>query len=113
MSNRHRTRRSGATSALQEERDLRKAEHRRVRRTVNQSLHVATIDGELDDLVLEVPHATHGYTDEHDAPESNEVQRPRKRVRHWKQTFWKRRKICVCSVCAQAKSARLMAALIS
>ncbi len=91
MSNRHRTRRSGATSALQEERDLRKAEHRRVRRTVNQSLHVATIDGELDDLVLEVPHATHGYTDEHDAPESNEVQRPRKRVRHWKQTFWKRR----------------------
>lgn len=93
MSNRHRTRRSGATSALQEERDSRKAEHRRVRRTVNQELHVALVDGEYDDLVPEVPHATHGYTDEHDAPESHEVQQPRRRLRHWKQPFWKRRKL--------------------
>ena len=91
MSNRHRTRRSGATSALQEERDLRKAEHRRVRRNVNQSLHVAMIDGEFDDLVPEVPHVTHGYTEEHETPESRSVRRPQRRVRHWKQTFWKRR----------------------
>ena len=91
MSNRHRTRRSGATSALQEERELRKAEHRRVRRTVNQDLHVAMLEGDHDALVLEVPHATHGYTDEHDSPDSHAVQRPRNRVRHWKQTFWKRR----------------------
>ncbi len=91
MSNRHRTRRSGATSALQEERELRKAEHRRVRRTVNQNLHVAMLEGDHDALVLEVPHATHGYTDEHDSPDSHAVQRPRNRVRHWKQTFWKRR----------------------
>lgn len=91
MSNRHRTRRSGATSALQEERDLRKAEHRRVRRTVNQSLHVAMLEGEHDDLVLEVPHATHGYTEEHEAPPTHEEQQPRNRVKHWKQTFWKRR----------------------
>ena len=91
MSNRHRTRRSGATSALQEERELRKAEHRRVRRTVNQSLHVAIFDGDHDALVLEIPHATHGYTEEHDLPESHAVQRPQRRVRHWKQTFWKRR----------------------
>ncbi len=91
MSNRHRSHRSGATSALQEERDLRKAEHRRVRRNVNQSLHVAMLDGEFDDLVPEVPHATHGYTDEHDAPESHSVKLPQRRLRHWKQTFWKRR----------------------
>lgn len=91
MSNRHRARRSGATSALQEDRDQRKAEHRRVRRNVNQELHVAMMDGDFDDMVPEVPHATHGYTDEHDAPESNSVTRPGRRLRHWKQTFWKRR----------------------
>ena len=91
MSNRHRTRRSGATSALQEERDLRKAEHRRVRRMVNQNLHMAVLDEDHDALVLEVPHATHGYTEEHEAPQSHAVLAPRNRVKHWKQTFWKRR----------------------
>jgi hypothetical protein len=93
MSSRHRTRRSGATSVLPEERDSRKAEHRRVRRTVNQALHVAALGADPDDLVLEVPHPTHGYTDEHEAPQSHAVQRPRRRLRHWKQTFWKRRTI--------------------
>ena len=91
MSTRHRTRRSGPTSALQEIREQRKAEHRRVRRTVNQSLHVAVLEEDHDDLVLELPHPTHGYTDEHDAPESHAVQVPQRRIRHWKQSFWKRR----------------------
>jgi hypothetical protein len=91
MSTRHRTRRSGPTSALQEVREQRKAEHRRVRRTVNQSLHLASLEEDHDGLVLELPHPTHGYTDEHEAPESHAVQRPQRRIRHWKQTFWKRR----------------------
>jgi hypothetical protein len=90
MSTRHRHRRSGPTSALPEERERRKAEHRRVRRTVNQRLHVASLADDHDGLVLELPHATHGYTDEHDAPDSS-ADAPRKRVRHWKQPFWKRR----------------------
>jgi hypothetical protein len=91
MSTRHRASRSGATSALQEDRDRRKAEHRRVRRGVNQALHVASLDEDHDDLVLEDPHATHGYSDEHTPPEPHSVSRPRRRVRHWKQQFWKRR----------------------
>lgn len=92
MSTRHRAhRRSGPTSALPEERERRKAEHRRVRRTVNQRLHVATLGEDPDGLVLELPHPTHGYTDEHDAPDARADGRPPKRVRHWKQTFWKRR----------------------
>lgn len=92
MSTRHRAhRRSGPTSALPEERERRKAEHRRVRRTVNQALHVAALDDDHDGLVLELPHPTHGYTDEHEAPDPRAATRPRRRVRHWKQTFWKRR----------------------
>ncbi len=91
MSTRHRTRRTGASSALQEDREQRKAEHRRVRRTVNQSLHVAALDADHDGLVLELPHPTHGYTDEHEAPEPHAVKRPQRRLRHWKQSFWKRR----------------------
>ncbi|MFV0315759.1 MAG: hypothetical protein ACK5O2_02210 [Microthrixaceae bacterium] len=91
MSNRHRNRQTGATSALPEERDRRKAEHRRVRRGVHQALHVASLEEDHDDLVLELPHPTHGYTDEHDAPLPHEVAQPRNRIRHWKQSFWKRR----------------------
>ena len=91
MSNRHRSRQTGATSALPEERERRKAEHRRVRRTVNQALHMASLEDDHDDLVLELPHATHGYTEVRDEPGSREAARPRRRLRHWKQTFWKRR----------------------
>ncbi len=91
MSNRHRNRQTGATSSLPEDRERRKAEHRRVRRTVHQALHVASLEDDHDGLVLELPHATHGYADVHDEPESREVSRPRNRMRHWKQTFWKRR----------------------
>ncbi len=91
MSTRHRARQSGPTSALSEERDRRKAEHRKVRRTVNQSLHLAVLEDDHDDLVLEAPHPTHGYTDEHDPPLPRSAGDPRNRVRHWKQAFWKRR----------------------
>lgn len=91
MSNRHRNRQQGPTSVLPEDRENRKAEHRRVRRTVHQALHVASLDSDHDDLVLELPHATHGYTAEFEAPEPHSVARPRRRLRHWKQTFWKRR----------------------
>jgi len=63
-----------------------------VRRTVNQSLHLATVgDQDPEDLVLETPHPTHGYTDEHEPPVPHAMSDPRRRVRHWKQTFWKRR----------------------
>ncbi len=91
MSTRHRSRRSGATSALPEARERRKAEHRKVRRGVHQALHVAAVEGEHDELVLDLPHPTHGYTEEHEAPEPHATGRPPRRVRHWKQPFWKRR----------------------
>ncbi len=91
MSNRHRNRQAGASSALPEEREARKAEHRRVRRSVNQALHMASLEDDHDGLVLELPHATHGYTEVYDEPSSREASKPRRRLRHWKQTFWKRR----------------------
>lgn len=91
MSTRHRARQAGPSSALPEERDRRKAEHRKVRRTVNQSLHLAALDDDHDGLVLATPHPTHGYTDEHEPAQPRAMGDPRRRVRHWKQTFWKRR----------------------
>lgn len=62
-----------------------------MRRTVNQSLHLAAMEDDHDGLVLDAPHPTHGYTDEHDPPLPHTYSDPRNRVRHWKQTFWKRR----------------------
>ena len=91
MSTRHRARQTGPSSALQEEREQRKAEHRKVRRSVNQSLHVAALDTDHDDLVLPLPHPTHGYTDEHEPALPHAAADPRRRVKHWKQSFWKRR----------------------
>jgi hypothetical protein len=91
MSTRHRARQSGPSSALPEERERRKAEHRKVRRTVNQSLHLAALDDDHDDLVLDTPHPTHGYTDEHEPPAPHAMGDPTRRLRHWKQSFWKRR----------------------
>ena len=93
MSTRHRARQSGPSSALHEEREQRKAEHRRVRRTVNQSLHVATLEEDLDGLVLESPHPTHGYTDEHAPATPRAAADPQRRIKHWKQSFWKRRSL--------------------
>ncbi len=67
--------------------------HRKVRRTVNQSLHLAALEDDHDGLVLATPHPTHGYTDEHAPPLPHSMADPGKRVRHWKQTFWKRRTV--------------------
>ncbi|MCB1256882.1 MAG: hypothetical protein KDB26_07250 [Microthrixaceae bacterium] len=93
MSTRHRVKQAGPTSALQEERDERKASHRKVRRSVNQSLHLATMQEELDDLVLDLPRPTHGYTDEHEPTQPRSASDPKRRLRHWKQPFWKRRNL--------------------
>ena len=89
MSNRHRSRNGG--KAVPEDREVRKAEHRKVRRTVNQSLHVATLADDTDDLVLDTPHPTHGYTDEHAPAAPHAEGDPERKVKHWKQPFWKRR----------------------
>lgn len=91
MSTRHRAQQTGPTSALPEDREIRKAEHRKVRRNVNQSLHLASLEEDHDGLVLEVPHPTHGYTSEHEAPTPHATGDPQNRVKHWKQSFWKRR----------------------
>ncbi len=91
MSSRHRARQAGPTPAPHAERARRKAEHRKVRRMVNQSLHLATLGEDHDDLVLATPHPTHGYTDEHEPAPPRATGDPRRRVRHWKQAFWKRR----------------------
>lgn len=93
MSNRHRTRQSGPTSALQEARERRKAEHRRVRRSVNQDLHLAALEEDHDDLVLDLPRPTHGYTTEHAPATPRATGDPQNRTRHWKQPFWKRRNV--------------------
>ena len=93
MSNRHRSKQTGATSVLPEDRETRKAEHRRLRRQVNQALHMASLEDDHDGLVLELPHPTHGYVDVRDEPASRDAEKPRRRLRHWKQSFWKRRNI--------------------
>lgn len=91
MSSRHRVKQAGPSSALQEEREQRKASHRKVRRSVNQSLHLATMQDDLDDLILDQPRPTHGYTDEHEPAQPRATSDPKRRLRHWKQPFWKRR----------------------
>ncbi len=91
MSTRHRQRRNGATSVLPEDRARRKAEHRRLRRGVNQALHQTTLGDDPEALVLDLPHPTHGYHEDHERPASHAEPAPPRRVRHWKQPFWKRR----------------------
>lgn len=93
MSTRHRVKQAGPSSALQEERDERKASHRKLRRSVNQSLHLATMQEDLEDLVLDLPRPTHGYTDEHEPAATKASSAPKRRLRHWKQPFWKRRNL--------------------
>jgi len=58
---------------------------------VNQSLHLATLEKDHDGLVLDTPHPTHGHTDEHEPPVPHTMSDPSKRLKHWKQSFWKRR----------------------
>jgi hypothetical protein len=90
MSSRHRRRES---SVLPEDRPTRKAEHRRVRRNVHQALHVASLADDTDDLVLDLPHPTPGYRDDHEAPAPHREAAPARVLRHWKQPFWKRRSL--------------------
>ncbi|MEZ5371425.1 MAG: hypothetical protein R2704_01480 [Microthrixaceae bacterium] len=53
---------------------------------------MAAIEGDADEVVLDRPHATHGYREDHEMPTSNAVPAPPNRTKHWKQSFWKRRK---------------------
>lgn len=88
MSQRHN---KSQTSAVPLAREERKSEHRRVRHKVRQDLHVASTDGDLDDLALDRPHPTHGYRDEVEEATPRTIPAPPNRLKHWKQTFWKRR----------------------
>lgn len=91
MSKRHQ---KAQGSIVPEPREQRKIEHRKVRHAAKQALHVATAEGvDPDSLIVPDPHATHGYRDEREAPVSHAIADPERRVRHWKQPFWKRRKL--------------------
>lgn len=80
-------------SALQEPRPTRKSEHRKVRHAAKQTLHVATAEGvDPDELVVPQPHPTHGYRQEPIETVSHSIAAPERRIKHWKQAFWKRRK---------------------
>ena len=82
MSNRHRTRRSGATSALREERISRRSTDGCDARSTRVSTSPPS-DGELDDLVPGGS-ARHPATPTHGtAPSPTRCSGPRKRVRHW------------------------------
>ena len=89
MSQRHQT---SQTSVIPEAREDRKREHRRLRQKVRQDLHVAVEEGDVEEVVLDRPHPTHGYREDHEMPTSNAVPAPPNRTEHWKQSFWKRRK---------------------
>ena len=89
MSKRHQ---KSQTSVVPETREDRKSEHRRVCHKVRQDLHVAAVEGEVEGIVLDRPHPTHGYREDHEMPTSNAVPAPPNRTKHWKQAFWKRRK---------------------
>lgn len=70
----------------------RSAEHRRVRRDIQQELHVATVSGETDDLALPLAQPKVVKVPLEPDPTPHSVDDPKRRVRHWKQAFWKRRK---------------------
>ena len=89
MSKRHQ---KSQTSVVPEPREDRTRAPTRVRPPLRQDLHVASVEGDVDEVVLDRPHATHGYREDHEVPTSNAVPAPPKRTKHWKQSFWKRRK---------------------
>lgn len=83
MGNRHKVgdhKRGGKTD--------RDAEQRRVRHQVNREL--ATAD-DFDDLALPSPERKGGWVKHPAGSTPNAVPAERKRVRHWKQRWWKRR----------------------
>lgn len=70
MSQRHQ---KSQTSVIPEAREDRKREHRRLRQKVRQDLHVAVEEGDVEEVVLDRPHPTHGYREDHEMPTSNAV----------------------------------------
>ena len=64
------------------------AEQRRIRHQVHQDLATAA---DYDDLALSVPKQKGGWVFPTSEPAPNEVPAERRRVRHWKQAWWKRR----------------------
>ena len=71
----------------------RKQEHRRIRHKAKQAMHEAIHDGDdVDALIVPEPHHTHPEDENKVEPKSHATDDPRRRVKHWKQPFWKRRK---------------------
>lgn len=69
----------------------RSAEHKRVRRDVQQELHVATVSGKIDNLALPQEQPKVKKVPLAPDPTPRSVDDPPLRTRHWKQAFWKRR----------------------
>ena len=88
MGARHRQRKADQAAIATETRDLRKAHHRAQRHAVHQTLHVAAIEGELDDVVLPVQKATRARIEPADR---DDVRSTGPSFKPWKQPFWKRR----------------------
>ena len=88
MGARHRQRKTDQPAVATENRELRKAHHRAERHSVHQTLHEATIDGELEDVVLPQSKATRMRIEPADRDEARSSSRT---FKPWKQPFWKRR----------------------
>lgn len=90
MSQRHRDPRPDRPVIEREPKPKRVDEHRKVRRSVTRELHSLPPE-ELEAVALSEPHPTHPERRPH-PPRTRAEPRPRRRVRHWKQRFWKRRR---------------------
>jgi len=88
MGARHRQRKADQPAVATETRELRKAHHRAERHSVHQTLHEATIDGDLDEVVLPQSKATRMRIE---PSERDEVRSSSRTFKPWKQRFWKRR----------------------
>lgn len=89
MGARHRQRKADQPAVATEARELRKAHHRAERHSVHQTLHEATMEGDLEDVVLPTSKATRMRIEPADRDDvrstSSHTFKP------WKQPFWKRR----------------------
>jgi hypothetical protein len=88
MGARHRQRKADQAAIATETRELRKAHHRAERHSVHQTLHEATMDGDLDEVVLPAWKATRVRIEPADR---DEVRSSSRTFKPWKQPFWKRR----------------------
>lgn len=89
MGARHRQRKADQPAVATEARELRKAHHRAERHSVHQTLHEATMDGDLDAVVLPERKATRVRIEPGDR---DEVRSSSRTFKPWKQPFWKRRR---------------------